>query len=142
MSTTGAVMIWLVLHAAACVTLDQSRTPEEKGIQQIDSLHTMAGVYVALLPGTPKTPGELLLALFPDGSCLFADKRYGRMDAAVMTGSWDMNHSDAKVTLRLKNHRGAKRILVLLLEGADLKVTGGDFGGNAPMLVRRDAQAR
>lgn len=138
----GAVLILLASATVACVALDQTRSPEEKGIRKTDYLHSLAGVYTAPLPGSPTSPGELLLALYTDGTCLFADKRFGREGAAVMTGRWDINSHDQQMTLRLKNDRGARRVLTLTHQAPDLEVTGAEYGADAVVLIRKDAPVR
>jgi len=136
-SAVGAVLILLVSAAVSCVTLDQSRTPEEKGIRKTDYLHSLAGVYAASLPGSPTSAGELLLALYTDGTCLFADKRFSRESAAVMTGRWDIDSHNQQVTLRLKNDKGARRMLTLTHKAPDLKIDGTDYGAEGLMLIRK-----
>ncbi|MFH1984202.1 MAG: hypothetical protein ABIL58_20365 [Pseudomonadota bacterium] len=142
LSAMGAILVLLVSAAVSCVALDQSRTPEEKGIRQTDYLHSLAGVYTASLPGSPTSPGELLLALYTDGTCLFADKRFDRESAAVMTGRWDIDSHDQQVTLRLKSDKSARRMLTLAHQGPDLKVTGTDYGSDGLVLIRKDSAAR
>ena len=134
--------MWLALNSAACVALDQARTPEEKGIRRADSLHSLAGVYLASLPGTPASPGELLLALYSDGTCLFADKRFGRTSASVMSGQWQMDHHDQRMTLRLKNDKGARRVLMLTHQEPDFKLTGAEYGTDGLVLTRQQPADR
>lgn len=140
--SVGALLIWLTLHTAACVALDQSRSPEEKGIRRADSLQSLAGVYSAALPGSPTSPGEILLALYSDGTCLFADKRFSKASAAVMTGKWLMDHHDQRMTLRLKNDRGAQRVLMLTHQEPDFKLTGTEYGNDGLVLTRQEPAAR
>ncbi len=135
--TVAAFLVWLTLNTAACVALDQSRTPEERGIRQADALQSLAGVYLASLPGTPASPGELLLALYSDGTCLFVEKRFGKTSAAVMTGRWLMGHHDQRMTLRLKNNNGAQRVLTLTHLKPDFKLAGSEYGTEGLVLTRQ-----
>ena len=142
LGAVGVTLIVLVFTAISCVTLDQQRSPEEKGIRKTDYLHSLAGVYTASLPGAPTSPGELLLSLYADGTCLFADKRFGRESAAVMTGRWDIDGHSQQVTLRLKSAKGARRVMTLTHQEPDLKVTGTDDGNADLIFIRKDAAPR
>ena len=127
------IMIAIGVFVGACVELDKNRTAEEKGIRETDYLNTLAGVYTAdLTTPTPDT-GELLLTLYRDGTCLFAEKYFDRDRMAIMTGRWDHSSSDGELKLHLKSRQGARRVLRLEVKDPYLKYIGEDYG--APDLV-------
>ena len=124
------------VFAGACVELDKNRTAEEKGIRETDYLNTLAGVYTADLTTPTPAAGELLLTLYRDGTCLFAEKYFDRDRMAIMTGRWDHSSSDGELRLHLKSRQGARRLVRFQVKDPNLQYVGEDYGVPDLVFVR------
>ena len=110
-------------------------------IEETDYMHTLSGIYEAVIQ--PETGDETIitLLLYPDGSCLFAEKTIGGPsgDILVSTGRWDHSDFSEGVTLHLKSKSGARRVMRCSQdkEKGSLTYSGQGYGPNGLTLIKR-----
>ena len=133
---TIMAIIAVGMFAVSCIELDKNRTAEEKGLRKTDYLNSLAGVYTADLSEPAPETGELLLTLYRDGTCLFAEKYFSRDRLSIMTGRWDHSSSDQQLKLHLKSRQGARRMILFQIQDPDLQYIGSEYGQPDLVFIR------
>jgi hypothetical protein len=133
-----AVIFLMAVLWVGCESLIQKDAPEKK-FKKTDYLNDFAGVYAASLPGAAEMGRMVTLILYPDGTCLLAEKDLGQPPATVTTGYGRWDHSDFpdRIDLRLNSKTGGRR-LVEFETGENRLIHSGDrFGKDGLTLIRR-----
>jgi len=133
-----AVILLVAVSWMGCKSLIQSEPPEKK-FKKTDYLNEFAGIYTASLPQASEMGRTVTLILYPDGTCLFAQKDLGRPPATVTVqyGRWDHSDFPDRIDLRLTGSTGGKRRVPLETGENRLVHSGDTFGKDGLTLVRQ-----
>ena len=110
-------------------------------IEKTDYMNALSGIYEAVIQ--PETGDEsiITLRLYPDGSCLFAEKTIGGPSGEVLVSSGRWDHSDFSkgVTFHLKSKSGARRVMQCSRDKGKgrLNCSGQEYGPGGLTLIKR-----
>jgi hypothetical protein len=129
-----------ILLLGSCVPLEKMDKASGT-IEKTDYLNNLAGFYEAVIQPAAGDEAIITLRLYPDGSCLFAEKTIGGPADGLLisTGRWDHSDFSEGVTLRLKSRNGARRVMQCTQDEntGNLVYTGQGYGKNGLRLIKR-----
>jgi len=132
---TAAISILLFI---GCVPLEKMDKASGT-IEETDYLSSQAGVYEAIIKPDAGDEAVITLRLYPDGSCLFVEKTIGGPSRGllILTGRWDHSDFSEGVTLHLKGKNGARRVMQVRRDQANLCYSGSGYGSEGLTLIKR-----
>ena len=103
------------LPAGACTPATTTHSPH---FAVAVYLHSLAGIYEAVVQPEVGDEAIFTLRLYPDGTCLFSEKTIGGPSGGasyggmlISTGRWDHSDFSEGVTLHLKSQNGTRRVM-------------------------------
>jgi hypothetical protein len=137
-SRTTAIFFMLLLFG--CVPLEKM-DKASGSTEETDYMHSLAGIYETVIQPDAGDETIITLLMYPDGSCLFAEKTIGGPSGEILvsTGRWDHSDFSEGVTLHLKSKSGARRVLQCRRdkEKGSLIYSGQGYGPNGLTLIKR-----
>ena len=136
-----AVLFTLFLFLfCSCVPLEKMDKASGT-IVATDYLHSLSGIYEALLQPKTGDAAIITLLLYPDGSGLFSEKTIGgpAEGLVVSTGRWDHSDFSNGVTLHLKSKGGVRRVMQCSPDksSGSLTCVGPGYGPAGLTLIKR-----
>ena len=129
-----------MLLLGGCVPLEKMDKASGT-IEETDYLGSLAGIYETVFKPEAGDEAVITLRLYPDGSCLFAEKTIGGPSGGLLisTGRWDHSDFSEGITLHLKCKGGARRVMQYRRdqEANSLHYSGKGYGPDGLTLAKR-----